>query len=100
MTQDTNTPPTAVSAMPCYAFWTPWGSDAIPPEFTDELGVKYWRDKSMQEYAKKNGVKAQCLFAELPSGERQRVIVENGRVVFESQSMDAVACRIDVMAFA
>lgn len=80
--------------------WTPWDGDNTPPIHTDELGVKYWHDKSSQQYAKLKGVNVVCLFAELPTGERQRVIAENGRVMFEATSLDAIACHIDVMAFA
>lgn len=73
------------------------------PDFINELGVKWWLDVDTTEYARKSDsfgtqlLEVTVFFIEKPSGERSRVIVDNGTICGEHQALEATACMIDVM---
>lgn len=83
-------------------FDLPWDK---PPEFVNENGFKWWQDAETTGYAQKknhNGKKldAVCCFVEEPNGRRTRILVsKNGDVLEENQSLEGMACKIDVLKF-
>ena len=71
------------------------------PLAINEKGVKFWLDKSMTEYARKpdsNGVvlDVNCYFIEELNGRRSRVLTKNGKIIEEDQTLEGMACKIDV----
>jgi hypothetical protein len=75
------------------------------PDHVDELGNKYWYDKSLTEYAQERrgaqkglpGVLAWLV--ERHDGQRRRVLSKDGQVFHESLSIEAIAAHIDVIRF-
>lgn len=81
-------------------FWTPWIDNTVP-DAVNEIGVKFWIDHDMQRYAKQKDINdVQCLFAEAVDGYRSRLVVRCGKIIEESQSLEAVACFLDVLTLA
>jgi hypothetical protein len=80
----------------------PWNK---PPEFVNEKGFKWWQDAETTDYAQKknhNGKKldAVCWFVEEPNGRKTRILVsKKGEVLEESQSLEGMAYKIDVLKF-
>ena len=71
------------------------------PDFINAEGVKWWLDRETMIYVKKKGFdtsKLQVCGVEEKDGKRTRVIVDNGRVVYENTNYEAIACHIDIMA--
>lgn len=56
------------------------------PDFVNGDGVKWWRV-------------GQVWMVELPSGERQYVAAHDGRVVYSSQQLEAVALWMELSEF-
>jgi len=83
---------------PKSAFFTPWDT---PPDAVNDAGVKWWRDDNSTSYAKSVGrmrkfqLPIQVFFAETPEKERTHLIIMNGQIVGESQSMEGVGSQID-----
>lgn len=80
-------------------FQTPFETE---PHFVNELGVKWWPDRDTTAYAANKGrlnvsLKAAVWFTEDKSGYRSRVIVVNGDVVYDNQSLEAILAHIDMM---
>lgn len=77
-----------------------------PPDFVNELGVKWWRDPHTTEYAQRKdafGVSLDAVgyFVELPEGDRTRLLLsKHGALLAEGQSIDALGTKIDVLKFA
>lgn len=71
------------------------------PIFVNEAGVKWWNDPSVNRYIKsKETIKDLVGYiVELPSGEKTRVLVSNGSVIYESTNLEAIGVRIDLIAF-
>lgn len=70
----------------------------FPPDFVNELGVKWWSDKDLTHYAKLKVKKlnlAVYLIEEV-SGSRSRVVVESDSIVYASPRLEDVACFIDM----
>lgn len=76
------------------------------PEFINELGVKWWQDKSTTEYARKpdlagTSLAAHAWFVEQPNGCKTRVLVsEKGEILAEAQALDDMGMKIDILKFA
>lgn len=73
---------------------------ADAPCFVNEAGVKWWVHKSLTDYAKsKLGVdtKVRAYVTEHPDGVRSIVLIDGMEIVDASQSMEAIACEIDVL---
>ena len=72
---------------------------STPPLTTNELGIKFWLDRSTTSYAKNKGlVDVVVFFTENVEGYRNRIITENQEVVWESRELEAIAAHIDIMA--
>ena len=67
-----------------------------PPDFINEDGVKWWIDKELTEYARMD-LNAVVFFVEKPNGYQTRALVIDGAVQYESQSLEAMGCRIDLL---
>lgn len=91
-------------------FWTPWQEDnKKEPDFVNELGHKWWKDESTTKYATQkdsNGTSlddAAVWFVEMqnPNGtaHHTRVLVMNGGVKHEDQSLEGMAVMIDTLKF-
>ena len=52
--------------------------------------------KLVDHQATRRGVPVQCFVATHPTGERMYVLVEDGAVVYENSSIEAVGCHIDM----
>lgn len=76
------------------------------PEFVNELGIKWWQDKSTTEYARNPDsagtvLAAHVWFIEHPNGWRTRVIVsEQGEILDEAQALEDIGMKIDILKFA
>lgn len=78
-----------------------WGT---PPDFVNELGVRWWKDADTTKYATQEDrygttLDAAVFFVEEPNGHRMRVMVQDGKVVAAEQALDALASKIDVLKF-
>lgn len=79
--------------------------DLNKPDFINDIGVKWWLDKSSTQYAHKKDVKGISLknlyvyMVEETNGVRTYVIVdnENGEFVYENQQLEAIGVRIDML---
>lgn len=73
------------------------------PDFVNPEGVKWWIDKSLTEWATKPNIKGTRLpnvvsyVIEELNGNRSRVLVDKGVIVFDSQRAEDIAVHIDVM---
>lgn len=70
------------------------------PDFTNELGVKWWHDEDLTNYAKRKQLADLKVWViQFPDGHRTRVIVKKDKVIYDNQSLEAVADQIDIIAF-
>jgi hypothetical protein len=82
--------------------FTPWDINQ-PPDFVNELGIKWWFDAETTKWAHRKDSKGislpdiHCFFIEKPDGYKSRVLIQNNKDIYESQSLEAVACRIDIL---
>jgi hypothetical protein len=73
------------------------------PDFVNEQGVKWWSDADTTRYAHSKTSKGQSLPAaqgwlvEDPSGTRTRLLVDNGKIIAESQSLEGIGTQIDLL---
>ena len=72
------------------------------PDFVNELGVKWWIDKSSTNYARNPDfndivLDVVCYIVKFPNGKFERVIVQNGEIEFSSQKIEDIGCHIDIM---
>ena len=80
---------------------------ATEPDFVNEEDVKWWQDKDTTRYAHKrdrHGTSLPdvvCWYVEQPNGVRTRVLIDNkaGKILYEHQSLEAVAVHIDMLKF-
>lgn len=76
-----------------------------PPDFINELGVKWWRDPHTTDYAQRKdafGVSLDAVgyYVEMPEGGRTRLLLsKHGALLAEGQSLDALGTKIDVLKF-
>jgi len=81
-------------------FDLPWETK---PEFVNELGVKWWKDDHMTEYARNPDrygtvLDAVCFYAEHVDKTRTRLLVSrlNGQIIEEDSSIEGMACKIEI----
>lgn len=73
------------------------------PICVNEKGVKWWLDESTTKYCiEKNALgkslpKVIAYFVEMPDGTRTRLLVEGGKIIYDAQSLDEIACHIDIL---
>lgn len=76
-----------------------------PPDAVNAEGVQWWVDKSSTQYARssqgsKPGLENVVVFLVKDcQGVLMRLIVEDNKPVYEHQSLEAIAVRLDVMKF-
>lgn len=75
------------------------GIDLDKPQFVNEKGFKFWLDESSTSYAQKvcelTRVEV-CIVLE-PDGKWTRLIVDDGKPVYEAQGVEAIGVRLDIM---
>ena len=73
------------------------------PDFVNELGVKWWLDRFLTEYARNPDFAGRTLpdaavyYVEEPGGHRCRVFVLDGEAEYESERLEDIGVHIDVM---
>jgi len=73
------------------------------PDFVNSDGIKWWKDDNLTSYAKKRDITFNISLdlnvwaTEFPNGFRSYVITDSKGAIFESQSMEAIGCHIDIM---
>jgi len=73
------------------------------PDSINELGVKWWEDVDLTEYAQhkdKNNISLpniKIFCVEEPDGYRTRLMVQDGQSIFENTNLEAMAGHIDIM---
>lgn len=72
------------------------------PDFINEEGVKWWVDKSTTDYAQRKDSKGItldiiCYVIDRPDGYRTRVLIEEGNIIDDNTSLEAIACKIDML---
>lgn len=73
------------------------------PDFVNEKGVKWWSDADTTRYARRKTSKGQSLptaqgwLVEEPSGSRTRLLVDNGKIIAESPSLEGIGTRIELL---
>lgn len=75
---------------------------AEKPAHVDELGNKFWLDRTTTMYGLSKGLKdVQVLLVERRDGYRTRLVTEGNppRPIFEATSIEAVGVHLDVLAF-
>lgn len=76
-------------------------STDAPPSHIDELGNQYWLDKDMTQYLKSDFVHSitdmQALIVLHPNGKKYRILVQDGKVVYETQRLEDMAVHIDIL---
>ena len=84
-------------------FDLPWDKE---PEFINEIGVKWWKDKDTTAYANKKNINnknlnATCWFIEEVNKNRTRVLVcsDTNNILYESQSLESMLYTIDFLKF-
>lgn len=76
------------------------------PDFVNGIGIKWWLDKSCTEYAQEEDLHGISLpnvrvyDIEETNGNRTRVIIEDGEVVFDNPRLEDIGVRIDIMKVA
>jgi alpha-glucosidase (family GH31 glycosyl hydrolase) len=69
-----------------------------PPDFTNEQGVKWWRDLSTTQYLRAKGLQGAIFLVEDTEKVRTRVLIQNGEMVYEQQNLEQLAVHIDILA--
>jgi hypothetical protein len=75
------------------------------PDFVNELGVKWWKDETLTDYAQREdalgtALNAVCFYIEEPCGTKSRVLVSKGEEIMEvDQSLEGMAIKIDLRKF-
>lgn len=71
------------------------------PDFINELGVKWWLEKSLTQYAQHKGLSnTRVWLVEEPSGRRTRLLVEGDAILADDQSLEGMGIKIDALSFA
>lgn len=84
-------------------FDLPWDKE---PDFINEIGVKWWKDKDTTAYANKKNINnkslnATCWFIEEVNKNRTRVLLgSKGEILHETQSLENMLYMIDFLKFA
>jgi len=74
------------------------------PFFINEEGTKWWHDEATTAYCvneDRNGIslKANACFIETIDGYRSRLIIMNGKIIEEDQSLESLATKIEIRKF-
>ena len=75
------------------------------PDFVSDTGVKWYFDTHTTEYARRDSLKSsgkgiatiRCYVVVFPSGETTRVVLDNDTPIYESTSLDAIGCFLDML---
>ena len=73
------------------------------PDFTNEEGTKWWKDKSSTKYAQNEdgyGTKLSlvCFLVETNDGEKTRLLVNKDQeIIFSSQLLEGIGTHIDML---
>jgi hypothetical protein len=68
------------------------------PDFVNEQGSKWWRNESLDKYAKEKGLHGvTCWLVEAKSGQREFVILHDNQPEYSSPSFEHMAAHIDFM---
>ena len=80
-------------------------SGVVPPDWVNELGIKWWRDETIQEEhlnVTHKGVDLKNLQAWIiqhPNGMLERVLTNATSVVYSTQSLEALFVYMDVLRY-
>jgi len=71
------------------------------PDFINDIGVKYWLDKSLTSYANRpdkygTTLHGQIFFVEHPEFGRNRIYIEDQKIYAEETSLESIAQKIDL----
>lgn len=72
--------------------------DKREPDAVNEMGVKFWFDPDLTQYAKQKGLKNVQVFFVEHDGKKFRGIAQDGQLVFESTRYEDTCFHIDIMA--
>jgi len=75
------------------------------PDFINDEGFKWWKDKNITDYARREDsfgttLKATCFIVEEPNGRKTRLLVsEDQQILADEQGLEAMAVKIDMLKF-
>ncbi|MDO8610996.1 MAG: hypothetical protein Q7R95_10735 [bacterium] len=75
----------------------PW---AGKPDFINGAGIKWWLDKPTTKYAKNKLKNATVWIVQEPNGYITRLLLIEKDIVAEHQTLEGMACEIDILAIA
>jgi hypothetical protein len=75
-----------------------------PPIFVNELGIKWWKEENLNDYAMRpdsfgTTLNVAAYLIEKPDAYRSFVLLDGETVLVESQQSESIAAHIDVMKF-
>jgi hypothetical protein len=71
------------------------------PEHINEIGTKFRLDVPLTQYAQSKGLKTIYVWeVETKEGDRSRLLMDGDQVLVDNPDLQAIACRIDIIAFA
>lgn len=72
------------------------------PDFINDKGIKWWLDKDLTKYArnKPNCEQMIAYVVKEPSGELNRLLVENEEIIYGTQVLEDLCVHIDIESFA
>lgn len=68
------------------------------PDFINSEGIKWWLDKNLTNYARKLK-NTSVWIIEKPDKFRTRLLLIDNEIVYENQTLEGMACKIDAIAF-
>jgi hypothetical protein len=72
--------------------------DNREPDAINELGVKYWVEKTSTQYAKSLKLENIIVFRVLfPDNKQAYLITQNQKPIHETQSFEGIGCFLDIM---
>lgn len=74
--------------------------DPEKPDFLNQEGFKWWREKSMQSYADSKKLDVECWIVMDKDFNLTRALTYEGEIIYTSTSMENIACKIDEMHIA
>jgi hypothetical protein len=80
-------------------------SGVVPPDWVNELGIKWWRDETIQEEhlnVTHKGVdlkNLQSWIIQHPNGMLERVLTNATSVIYSTQSLEALFVYMDVLRY-
>jgi len=80
-----------------------FGITKNPPDFVNAGGVKWWIHQELTDYASRVDHKSTPLgrfsvhVAQLPSGVKSFVLIQDGRVIKDCSDLETATTRIDMM---